>query len=103
MGTGFAITTLLLKFDSVCSATGFIVQGVVMSIFTLGSSKNGGTAVATLGSGGEKLYGELYFEAKSSLQLLFIYNKIEQAAESGDWSLLNRLYEEFRITQASLN
>lgn len=47
--------------------------------------------------------GELYCKARGDMCLMFIYNKIEKAAEIGDWSLMNKLYGEFKLREAALN
>jgi hypothetical protein len=53
--------------------------------------------------GEDALIGELYDVARGSLPLLMIYKKMEIAAEVGDYSLMNEIYVEFKMTQASLN
>ena len=49
------------------------------------------------------MFGELYKLAKGDMKLLVIYKKIEIAAKTGDWSLMNQLYGEFKMTQAAMN
>lgn len=44
----------------------------------------------------DPMFGDLYRKAKGNMQLLLIYKKIEIAAETGDWSLMNELYGEFK-------
>jgi hypothetical protein len=51
----------------------------------------------------DPLFGELFNLAKGDMQLLLIYKKIEIAAKTGDWSLMNELYGEFKITHAAMN
>jgi len=49
------------------------------------------------------LIAELYDMTGGDLRLLMIYKKIEIAAETGDWSLMNDLYREFKMAQATIN
>jgi len=49
------------------------------------------------------LIAELFDLVGGDLRLLMIYKKIEIAAETGDWSLMNELYGEFKMAQAALN
>jgi hypothetical protein len=51
----------------------------------------------------DPLIAELYDQARGNMQLLMIYKKIEIAAKSGDWILMNELYGEFKYTKASMN
>jgi hypothetical protein len=51
----------------------------------------------------DPLIGELYNQARGNMQLLMIYKKIEIAAKSGDWILMNELYGEFKHAKASMN
>lgn len=75
-----------------------------MSIFSFITDRREKTvATTTRPPANEALIAELYFQAKRDLRLLFIYKQIERAAETGDWTLLNKLYNEFRLAQASLN
>ena len=49
------------------------------------------------------LMEDLFDMTGGDLRLMMIYKKIEIAAETGDWSLMNELYSEFKMTQAAMN
>jgi hypothetical protein len=51
----------------------------------------------------DPLIGELYDKARGNMQLLMIYKKIEIAAKTGDWPMMNELYSEFKQTHAEMN
>ncbi len=51
----------------------------------------------------DPLIGEIFDKVGGDLQLLMIYKKIEIAAETGDWPLMNELYSEFKNVFASQN
>ena len=74
-----------------------------MSIFATAVSGNGERRNGETSKGRGPLIGELYDLARGNLQLLMIYKKIEIAAETGDWPLMNELYGEFKITHAAMN
>lgn len=51
----------------------------------------------------DPLFSEIFELVGSDLQLMMIYKKIEIAAETGDWPLMNELYGEFKNAYASQN
>jgi hypothetical protein len=74
-----------------------------MSIFAPALSGDGGNCEAADGKRRGPLIGEIFELVGGDLKLLMIYKKIEIAAETGDWSLMNELYGEFKMARASMN
>ena len=74
-----------------------------MSIFATAVSGNGENREGETTERKGPLIGELYDMARGNLQLLMIYKKIEIAAETGDWSMMNELYGEFKLTHSAMN
>ena len=74
-----------------------------MSILVPTLSGDGGNGEAADGKRRGPLIGEIFDMVGGDLKLLMIYKKIEIAAETGDWSLMNELYGEFKTACASVN
>ena len=74
-----------------------------MSLFATLVSGNDPTRETREKESEDALIGELYDVARGSLPLLMIYKKMEIAAEVGDYCLMNEIYGEFKMAQASLN
>lgn len=74
-----------------------------MSILVSVPSDDGGSGETAKCKRQGPLIGEIFDMVRGDLKLLMIYKKIEIAAETGDWSLMNELYGEFKTACTSMN